>query len=642
MTVPSEKLPLAAGFEPADRERWQDLVLAVLRKSRVADDDTPAAAVEDLLATTTYDGIRVAPLYTAADAPAGAGVPGFPPFVRGNRLRDLTAENGERPGGWDVRQRHADPDVAASKAAIAADLENGVTSLWLVLGDEGIPVSALPDILENVYLDLAPISLDAGPATREAAEAFLALAVTRATDTAPATAHTAGTAPAAGSADTAPAAGSGPGAGVRGNLGADPIGLRARTGAPVDLSVLTELAQRTSGTGIRAGLVDATPYHDAGGSDAQELGASIATGVAYLRALTDAGLSVEQALEQLEFRYAATADQFLTIAKLRAARRLWARVAEVSGAPDVPQHQHAVTSNAMMAGRDPWVNMLRTTLACFGAGIGGADAVTVAPFDAVLGLPDAFSRRIARNTQSLLLEESSLGRVIDPAGGSWYVESLTDELAKAAWDVFTGIERAGGITEAPLAADIAQTWDERRKNIAHRRDPLTGVSEFPNLTEKLPVRKPAPPRASGTLPVVRYGQDFEYLRDAADKAETRPKIFLATLGPLAAYTARATFAANLFQAGGIETVPAGPNLDPEALAQAFRDSGAKTAVLCSSDKIYAADGEAAATALTEAGATKVWLAGKRGTLPNVDHYVFSGCDAVEVLTTTLDDLGVTR
>ncbi|GAA0282058.1 methylmalonyl-CoA mutase family protein [Cryptosporangium japonicum] len=607
MTVPSEKLALATGFEPADRERWHELVLGVLRKSRVADDETPPGAVEELLATTTYDGIRVAPLYTAADAPAEVGLPGFPPFVRGNRQRDLTAGSGERPGGWDVRQRHADPDVAATKAAIAADLENGVTSLWLVLGDEGIAVSALPDVLENVLLDLAPIAVDAGAATREAADAFLALNPT-----------------------------------TSGNLGADPIGLAARTGVPADLTVLTDLAQRTRGTAIRAGLVDATPYHDAGGSDAQELGASIATGVAYLRALTEAGLGVEEALGQLEFRYAASADQFLTIAKFRAARRLWARVAEVSGAPDVPQHQHAVTSAAMMAGRDPWVNMLRTTLACFGAGIGGADAVTVAPFDAVLGLPDAFSRRIARNTQSLLLEESSLGRVIDPAGGSWYVESLTDELARAAWDVFTGIEKAGGITTAPIADDIAKTWDERRRNIAHRRDPLTGVSEFPNLTENRPARKPAPAPARGGLPRIRYGQEFEALRNAADRAASRPTIFLATLGPLAAYTARATFAANLFQAGGVEPVLAGPDLTPEQLAESFAASGARTAVLCSTDSIYAADGEAVATALTGAGAARIWLAGKKGTLPNVDNYLFSGCDAVAVLTTTLDDLGVTR
>ncbi|MFI5956703.1 methylmalonyl-CoA mutase family protein [Cryptosporangium sp. NPDC051539] len=616
MTVPSEKLALAAGFEPADRARWRELALAVLQKSRRATDETPAGDVDDLLTTVTYDGIRISPLYTAEDA-TEPGAPGFPPFVRGNRLRDATAEGGERPGGWDVRQRHADPDATATRAAIAADLENGVTSLWLVLGDAGLPIDALPEVLTDVYLDLAPICLDAGPETPAAAEAFF---------------HLAAAAPDGGA--------------VGSNLGADPIGLRARTGAPADLSVLTALAQRTTGTGISAGLVDATVYHEAGGSDAQELGFSIATGVAYLRALTDAGLSVRRALDELEFRYAATADQFLTIAKFRAARRLWARVAEVSGAADVPQRQHAVTSSAMMSGRDPWVNMLRTTLACFGAGIGGADAVTVTPFDAVLGLPDAFARRIARNTQSLLLEEASLGRVLDPAGGSWYVESLTDDLARVAWDVFTDVERSGGMRTAledgTVEESLGEVREKRRSNVAHRRDPLTGVSEFPNLTEKLPVRTPSPAPLSGGLPRIRYGQDFEALRDASDAAPQRPAVFLATLGPLAAYTARATFAANLFQAGGIETLTAGPGLSPGELADAFTASGAEIAVLCSTDAIYATDGEAAATALENAGATRVWLAGRAGALPNVQNYVFSGCDAVGVLTTTLDDLGVAR
>jgi methylmalonyl-CoA mutase len=618
MTVPSEDLALAAGFEPADRARWQELALGVLRKSRVADDETPPEAVEDLLGTVTYDGIAISPLYTAAEhpVPGWVGVPGFPPFVRGDRLSDATADGGERPGGWDVRQRHADPDPASSAAAILADLTNGVTSVWLVLGAAGIPVESLADVLRDVYLDLAPVSIDAGPETAVAAEAFLELVDER------------------GNANTA-----------RGNLGADPIGLRARTGASASFEVLTELAKKTC-PGIRAGLVDATVYHEAGGSDAQELGLSIATGVAYLRALTDAGLSVEDAFAQLEFRYAATADQFLTIAKFRAARRLWARVAEASGSPESPQRQHAVTSAAMMSGRDPWVNMLRTTLACFSAGLGGADAVTVAPFDAALGLPDAFSRRIARNTQALLLEESSLGRVLDPAGGSWYVESLTAELAQAAWNFFTELERAGGILAALdsglVAERLEEVWSKRRANLAHRRDPLTGVSEFPNPDEKLPQRPAAPAPLGGGLPKVRYGQDFEALRAAADAAAERPKVFLATLGSAAAYTARATFAANLFQAGGAETVLAGPKLGAEELARAFRASGAKVAVLCSADKVYAAEGADAAAALRDAGAKRVWLAGSPGILPEVRNYVFTGCDAVAVLETTLDDLGVAR
>lgn len=220
----------------------------------------------------------------------------------------------------------------------------------------------------------------------------------------------------------------------------------------------------------------------AGGSAAEELGASLATGVAYLRALTEAGLGVDEACAQLEFRYAATADQFLTIAKLRAARRLWARVAEVCGAAGA-QRQHAVTSSVMMTRRDPWVNMLRTTLACLGAGVGGADSVTVLPFDHALGLPDAFARRIARNTSTILLEESHLARVIDPAGGSWYVERLTAELADAAWAFFQEIERSGGqaaaLRSGMIGERLASTWAARSRDLARRKEPVTGVSEFP-------------------------------------------------------------------------------------------------------------------------------------------------------------------
>lgn len=225
-----------------------------------------------------------------------------------------------------------------------ADLENGVTSLWLTVGGAaGVPVSALSGALDGVYLDLAPVVLDAGDETDAAATELLRICAQRGIDL----------------------------GSVRGNLGADPFGQSARSGAEPDLSAAVHWARRCAREfpGLRALTVDALPYHEAGGSAAEELGASLATGVALLRALTDAGLSAEDACGQLEFRYAATADQFLTIAKLRAARRLWSRVTEVCGAADAgAQRQHAVTSSVMMTRRDPWVNMLRTTLACLGAG----------------------------------------------------------------------------------------------------------------------------------------------------------------------------------------------------------------------------------------------------------------------------------
>lgn len=508
-----------------------------------------------------------------------------------------------------MRQRHA----AADGGAVLADLENGVTSLWLVVGEGGVPVTSLAQVLDGVLLDLAPVVLDAGAEVEPAAREFLRLCAERGV-----------------AADA-----------VRGNLGADPLGHEARTGRAADFGPAAGLARRCAEEypGLRALTVDALPYHEAGGSAAQELGASLATGVAYLRELTAAGLSVGQACRQLEFRYAATADQFLTIAKLRAARRLWARVAEVCGAPGADaQLQHAVTSPVMMSRRDPWVNMLRTTVATLAAGAGGADAVTVLPFDDALGLPDAFARRIARNTSTILIEESHLARVIDPAGGSWYVERLTDELARAGWEFFQGIERDGGqaavLRSGSLPRALADTWQARGAGIAERREPVTGVSEFPFLAEKPVVRERGPEPRSGGLPRVRRDEAFEALRARSDAhlaaTGARPRIHLAALGPAAAHTARLTFAANLFQAGGVEPVVGG----------AFEDSGATEVCLCSSDALYEEQAEAEAARLRAAGAAHVFLAGRPASYAGVDAYVFAGCDAVAVLSATLDRMGV--
>lgn len=353
MTVlPDDGLSLAAEFPDATHEQWQRLVAGVLRKSGKEVSD---GAAEDALSTTLEDGLRARPLYSAHDSAPDPGLPGFAPFVRGGRAEGNTL------GGWDVRQRH----TAADNGAVLADLENGVASLWLAVGAGGFPVSSLGTVLDGVYLDLAPVVLEAGREVETAARELLRIYEER------------------GVARDA----------ARGNLGADPLGHEARTGDDgFDLAPVAALARLCAEEypGLRALTVDALPYHEAGGSAGQELGCSLATGVAYLRELTGAGLSVEQACAQLEFRYAATADQFLTIAKLRAARRLWARVAEVCGAPG-GQVQHAVTSPVMMSRRDPWVNMLRATVATLAAGVGGAESVTVLPFDHALGLPDAFT-----------------------------------------------------------------------------------------------------------------------------------------------------------------------------------------------------------------------------------------------------------
>ncbi|WP_328301316.1 methylmalonyl-CoA mutase subunit beta [Streptomyces sp. NBC_00435] len=621
MTVlPDDGLSLAAEFPDATHEQWQRLVEGVLRKSGK---EVSGEAAEDALSTKLEDGLTTRPLYTAPETAPDTGFPGFAPFVRGGRAE------GNAASGWDVRQRIAGTDPVRVNEAALADLENGTTSLWLAVGEAGLPVEGLARALDGVYLDLAPVALDPGAQFAESARTLLALYAER--GVAPEAAHA--------------------------SLGADPLGHEARTGQALDLAEAAALAARTAAwPHVRALTVDALPYHEAGGSAAEELGLSLATGVAYLRALTDAGLTTtplttEAAFGELEFRYAATADQFLTIAKLRAARRLWARVAEACGTPAAgAQRQHAVTSPVMMTRRDPWVNMLRTTIACMAAGVGGADAVTVLPFDQDLGLPDAFARRISRNTSTILLEESHLARVIDPAGGSYYVERLTDEIAHAAWEFFQSIEKAGGqaaaLRSGLVAERLATTWAARSKKLATRREPVTGVSEFPLLTEKPVVREPAPAPLTGGLPRVRRDEAYEALRARSDAhlaaTGARPTVFLAALGPAAAHTGRATFASNLFQAGGITPVHEPVSVTPQTAAAAYAASGADgMAVLCSSDALYEEQAEAVAAALRSAGATTVFLAGRPGTAAAaVDEYVFAGCDAVAVLSSVLDRMGV--
>ncbi|HEY1624660.1 MAG TPA: methylmalonyl-CoA mutase subunit beta [Streptosporangiaceae bacterium] len=652
MTVSEEA---TAEFPAAGREQWQHLVEGVLAKSGRPGLAGPEA--ERALATEVEDGLWIQPLYTAEDTSADPGWPGFAPFVRGGHAQG----SGTGVSGWDVRQQHAHPDPRRTNEAVLADLENGVTSLWLRLGGSGLPVAALPDALDGVYLDLAGVVLDAGADFAAAAERLLGLY------------------------------GNGPGRDGHGNLGADPLGSLARTGQDTgtarQLAEAARLAARCASEfpGVRALTVDALPYHDAGASAAQELALSLSTAVAYLRVLTGSGLAgsgltgsgltgsglagsgltgsglaesglagsgltADQAAGQLEFRYAASADQFLTIAKLRAARRLWSRVAQVCGVgpAGAAQRQHAVTSTVMMTERDPWVNMLRTTVACLAAGLGGADAITVLPFDSALGLPDNFARRIARNTQAILLDEVNLARVIDPAGGSWYVERLTDQLASAAWDWFQQIERAGGhraaLDSGLIAERIAQNWAERSAKLARRREPITGVSEFPNLGERPVVRDPAPAQPGGGLPRVHRADAFEALRSRSDAllaaTGARPKVLLVTLGPVAVYTARSTFAANLFQAGGVETILS-ETAEPsrKALEEAVQASGARAACICSSDAIYTEHAEAAAAALKAAGARYVVLAGRPAPYQNIDDFVYLGGDAIAALTAVYDEIG---
>ncbi|HSO65421.1 MAG TPA: methylmalonyl-CoA mutase family protein, partial [Ornithinibacter sp.] len=385
-------MELAAGFPEHTREDWQRLVAAVLNKGRAEDARLDGPQAEEALRRHLEGGIEVDALYLHEER--ALGVPGALPFTRGRALRDGTTP-------WDVRQLHDDPDAAVTRAAVLDDLEHGVTSVWVHVGADGIAVADLPEALAEVRFDLAPVVVSSVTDQPGAARALLDLVGERES--------------------------------VGGNLGLDPFGAAARLGTAPDLSPLADLVRECSHReGWRAITIDARVLHEAGASDVDALAVAVATGVEYLRHLEAAGIPAAEAFAQIELRVGATADQFLTAAVLRAVRRVWARVGEACGVQDQRGlRTHAVTSLRMFTREDPWVNVLRSTLAAFGASVGGADAITVLPYDTVLGLPERLGRRLARNTQILLADESNVGRVTDPGGGSWYLESLTDDVAAA-------------------------------------------------------------------------------------------------------------------------------------------------------------------------------------------------------------------
>jgi methylmalonyl-CoA mutase len=613
-------LGLAAGFPPATDAAWRALVDKVLK----------GADFDRRLASRSADDIRISPLYT-----------------RANRIAlQVPPREARRLGGWDIRQRHGEPDASATNAAILADLEGGVTSIALQIeapGQTGVGYTAgeMRRALDGVLLDVCPVALDAGEYTVDSAGSLMAIWRER------------GIVPES----------------CIGAFGYDPLGTLARTGALYNslakaLATAAHLVKDVAGMpGVTALLADGRPYHAAGASEGQELAAVLATLVAYLRAAEQAGTGPADCFPKIAVALAADQDQLLTMAKLRAARSLIARIGAACGLSDAGRiHVTAETAGRMMARRDPWVNMLRTTVACAAAALGGADAITVAPFTAALGLPDVFARRIARNTQHVLMAESGLGQVADPAAGSFAIETLTADLAKAAWGLFQDIEARGGIGRAleagMLQADIARVAGERARQLATGRIDMTGVSAFPMLGPDGVTVRSHPPVPSADLngakvkplAISRLAAPFEALRDAADACAARagapPRVFLASLGDLATHGSRSTWIANYLAAGGIEAIRSDGFASSQDAARAFAESGASIACICSSDQVYAELAEATASALRHAGARRVLLAGRPGPLETslkavgVDTFVFAGSDAVATLRELHRALGV--
>src|SRR5215468_1804277 len=613
MTSSTEDLRLAADFAPATQDDWRKLVDGVLK-----------GAPFEKLVSKTYDGIRIDPIYSRAEGAA-----------------PIAGRAAAAP--WQIMQRIDHPDAAQANAQALHDLENGATGLTLVFaganGAHGFGLDpsaeAIEKILDGVFLDAGiALELQVGPQSRMAAIHVAELVKRK------------GLSPAA--------------CDIR--FGLDPLGACAVWGSSPYawaeiVPAVTNAVQGLAGMGFKSPIVaaDGRVVHDAGGSEVQELAFTLAAGVTYLRAIEQSGIALDAAQGMIYARLAADADQFLTLAKFRAMRLLWARIEQASGLTPKPLFIAADTSWRMLTQRDAFVNMLRATMATFSAGLGGANAVTVLPHTLARGLPDPFARRVARNTQLVLLEESNLAKISDPAAGSGGIEALTRELCEAAWALFQETEKAGGLFAAQeqnvIQRKVASTRAAREANIAKRRDVLTGASEFPNLREAdiavldaKPIVLPSYGEAKykfDPLTPMRLAAPFEALRDKSDailqKTGERPRVFLANLGTAADFTARATFAKSFFETGGVEAVGSEGFSDPAALAAACKASGAGLACLCSSDKLYAERGLEAARALQIAGTRHIYMAGRPGDLEaamktaGVGTFIFAGADALAVL-----------
>ncbi|ESR22739.1 methylmalonyl-CoA mutase family protein [Lutibaculum baratangense] len=598
-------LRLAEGFAPADEERWRALAEAALKGQPF-----------ERLRTRTHNGFGIEPLYGQTAHGPSIGV----------------------DGGWWPLGRVDHPDPEAAREIARAEMDGGAGGLVLVFADAGggpcLPADLSTSFLAR-ELDLSASALHAEVGPRADALLISLLA----------------------------SAGTG---------GAAEIVLRSSLGAGIlafgmDAAAWREgaghlLSGASSDLKVRLFCADGRVAHNAGASEAQELAVMLADLVAQLRLLEEDGTAPGEAAHRLSLALAADTDEFMTIAKLRAARLLARRVMEACGVAEARLPLHVETSRRMLSRRDPWTNMLRTTAAVAAAGLGGADSVCALPHTTMLGVPPLTARRLARNTQLILLEESGLGRVGDPAAGSGYVEGLTARLCEAAWALFREIEARGGLVESLrdgwLQRAVSEVREARLADIRTRRQPLTGTSEYPWLDEpqaRLHPKGDVAPPATGPfpgvapLPPMSLGAEFERLRDLSDEMRARtgerPAVFLAPLGRLAEHSARTEWTRAAFASGGFGSVAGPDEAEPEALADAFGEAKCRIACLCGTDEAYAERGSAVAWALKAQGCERLYLAGRpHGAMDGlraagVDAFLHAGCDMIEALEDAYRTLG---
>jgi methylmalonyl-CoA mutase len=605
---PESTIPLAAGFPSLGEADWQALV----RKSAHGRTKLDLASQSD-------DGIAIGPIYTS----------------------DVSGEIVSRrnAGPWHIVQRIDLPDVGDALRQIAEDIAGGATAIELVFAGSptargaGLPTHLGHDLDRLAALlrqNAVAVRVDAGEET-PAVTAYLMRRMLSGGWT------------------------NGP---QRLSAAFDPFATMAMQGGlqrrrEEIVSAILDLFDEFDRSGVDGSAItaDGRLWHAGGASEVQELAAALAAYVGALRLLDDHGLDLARSAARIGLSLAADADQFLTIAKFRAARLLVGRVLESAGLAAAPA-VHAETAWRMLSRDDAHTNILRTTTAALAAGLGGADSVTVLPFDSPVRLPDRFARRVARNSQTILIDEASLATVADPGAGAGAVEALTSRLAQEAWDRFRMIEAEGGLLAAlragTLQRAVAAMRERRLHRVVTRALPLTGVTTFPGVTAAAtdirPIAAPAiaPLRAETVEPLVvtRLAEPFEALRDRADQLAAmgrRPTVFLAILGRSAESTALASAVRQLFASGGFAAVVSPALASAEAAGAGFDRSGAAAACVCPTPQIDEPEIAAVASTLRAKGATQIGLAGRGGTaLFAFDYVIERDTNVVELLGNILE------
>lgn len=564
------KLNLLADFPPVSTQEWMEKIVA----------DLKGADFEKRLVWKTGEGFDVLPFYRAENIEnleMTNLLPGEFPYVRGTKTNN----------NWHVRQEILVEDAAKANAKALSILNKGVTSIGFKLKKKDLSEAYIATLLNGIQAEAVELNFTiCNSVIPELGKILSDYFKSKGYDTNK----------------------------LHGSINFDPINKMLLKGKNLSEKEITEKAIATIESGnnlpyYRVINVNALSLTNAGAHITQELGYALAWGNQYLAMLDSAGLDAAAVAKRIKFNFGVGSNYFLEIAKFRAARLLWALIVEKYLEEEgeekrqtvAKMHIHAETTTFNMTIFDANVNMLRTQTEAMSAALGGVDSLTVLGYDYVYKPTDDFSERIARNQQLLLKEESHFDKVTDPAAGSYYIETLTNEIAKQAWKLFLEIEDEGGffatVKAGKIQRIIKETADVRLKSISSRKEVLLGTNQFPNFTETAykKVQYKDGKCSCGctkeggeieTLPCVRGGQEFEELRFATENATKRPKVFMLTIGNLAMRLARAQFSSNFFACAGYEIIDNLGFETVEAGVKAAEKAKADIIVLCSSDEEY--------------------------------------------------------